>query len=65
MRYIASMSKNEQRNFDIGYRDGLRETYRDELSEFKGYEEGYDAGRSDAPSLDDLTFDIRDEMRGM
>ena len=61
--YIVVMTKNEQRNFDIGYahaRKGLE--WRADLSSYRGYDEGYDAGLSDRPSLEELTFDVMAEV---
>jgi hypothetical protein len=57
-------SPNEQFNFNLGYRRALRGVkYEPRLGAYKGYAEGWDAGNSDRPSLDDLTLDVASERR--
>lgn len=57
-------TRNEQRNFEIGYRFGLKGLpHNPSLANYAGYSEGWDAGNSDRPSLDDLTLDVASERR--
>jgi hypothetical protein len=58
----ANRVSNRQKNFNFGYRAGLRgDAYRPELSKYPGYDEGWDGGNSDRPSLDDLALDVASE----
>lgn len=53
---------SRQRNFNIGYNQAMKgAAYNPALAAYAGYAEGWDAGNSDRPSLDDLTLDIASE----
>jgi hypothetical protein len=46
---------NKQKNFNIGYKQAITgNSYNTELSKYPGYDEGFDAGHCDRPTLDDL-----------
>jgi hypothetical protein len=46
---------NRQKNFEIGYRQGYNGIeYKPELSKYAGYDDGWDAGNCDRPTLEEL-----------
>lgn len=51
----TNRSRNEQKNYDTGYRHGYNgRELRVELAAYPGYADGWDAGHCDRPSLDEL-----------
>jgi hypothetical protein len=64
MNNANAKTSNRDKNFNFGYAAGMRgDAYRPELSKYKGYDEGWDGGNSDRPSLDDLTLNVASERR--
>lgn len=57
------MKTNRQKNFDIGYRHGMKGIpFRRDLMSYPGYEEGWDAGNSDRPTLEEsMPMDVAKE----
>ena len=46
---------NKQKNYEFGYKAGYTgKLYRKDLSRYPGYDEGWDHGNCDRPSLDEI-----------